>query len=246
MKRWRERDIDAELDKPKEEAPKPLWVEQIAPRSQRDRYGLPVLIGAFLILAFVVATISRFVAIFGGAAATPLPPTGPTPIPWVNAIVVKGPPAEPTPAPSASPSPALDSAGPAQSGFILSPEPKVAITAQGPAVTQYWSFGVAQHFTLDLTNNSTEPIPLDPCPSYRMYFVGTDETQASIRLLNCAAISKTLEVGQTISFDMVYITAEGDPIGTQTLVWEWFAPSNYQAITFFSVYILGADGSAAP
>jgi hypothetical protein len=250
VKRWRERDIGAELDQPQEEKPKPLWVEQISPRTQRERYGLPALIVGFLILAFVVATVSHFEAVFSPEAATPTPGGGPSPIPWVNTLADNGPQATPSPIAGqpggpaeGSASPAA-SAGPYQSGAILSRQPKVSIRAQGPEITQYWKVDAAQHFTLNLTNTSTTPIPMDPCPTYRMYFTGTIAAAAPVRLLNCAAASKTLEVGQTMSFDMVYTLTGRDPVGNQTLVWELMTPSDVQAITFFGVFVLGSDSSA--
>lgn len=253
MKRWRERDIDAELDEPKEEKPKPLWVEPIAPRTQRERYGLPVLIAGFVVLAFVVATISRFVVAFSPEAATPTPGGGPTPIPWISTLVDAT--AEsPTPgladaSPTSSSAASRPSLGPSgsasQSAAIPNSQSRISIQAQGPQVTQYWSVGTAQHFTLDLTNTSSASIAMDPCPTYRMYFTGTIPAAAPVRLLNCAATTRTLEVGQTMSFDMVYALTGRDPVGNQTLVWELVTPSKVQAITFFSVYILGS-GSSAP
>lgn len=236
MKRWRERDYDPNLDKIYEEPHKPLWVEPIAPRSQRQRYGLPALIAAFLVMAFVVATISRFVALFSGPPASPTPPPEPTPISWVDTIIVNGPPGSPSLTTSASPS-----------GGTPSRQPTISISAQGPAGTQYWSVGQAAHFTLELWNNASGPISLDPCPAYRMYLTGTASSNAPLRLLNCNAMGKTIEVGQTMSVDMVYTPTAGDPVGNQTLVWEWLSPdTTIQATAIISVYIRDPSASAAP
>jgi hypothetical protein len=222
VKRWRERDYDPDQDA-RDEAPHgPLSVEPIATRSNRAKYGLPVLIVAFVIVAWVVATVSSFVAFFSGPVETPPPPT---PIAWVDTTV------GPAGFPSLTPAVSL---GPGQA----TPSPPVrSIRAVISPRSYYWYRGTPNHFTLELTNTSQVPISMRPCPAYRMYLAGTDASAAPLRLLNCAAIGPTLEAGQSISLDMVYTPTTSDPLGSQTLGWWWVTPDTIQAVATITVFI---------
>lgn len=228
MKRIRERDYDPDLDLARDETKKPLWVEPIAPRSQRDRYGLPALIAVFLIAAFVIATISRFVAVFGPVSSPPTATPAITPISWVDTT-----------------------AGPATSGKPGSPAPSrpavVSISAVVANNTYVWAVGQAGRFTVELTNTSTVAISLSPCPTYVMYFLpATNKPAAVRRLLNCAAIGQALAPGQAVSLDMVYMPTADDPDGNQTMYWDWLAPDTIQASAVLRVYIPTPAATATP
>jgi hypothetical protein len=222
VKRWRERDYDPDRDA-RDEAPHgPLPVEPIATRGNRARYGLPVLIVAFVIVAWLVAMISHYVAFFSEPPETPPPPTA---ITWVDTTVAPG------ALPSLTPAVSL---GPGQA----TPSPPVqSIRAVIQPSSYYWSRGTPNHFALELTNTSPVRIPMKPCPAYRMYLAGTDASAAPLRLLNCAAIGPTLEVGQSISLDMVYTPTTSDPLGSQTLGWWWVTPDTIQAVATINVFI---------
>lgn len=254
MKRSRERDNDPDQDKRDEVPQGPLWVEPIAPpRSDRQRYGLPALIGVFVALALVVAMVTRFVNYFTGPAATPSP-TLATPIAWVDTTFVLPPtngpsalPAAATGSASASTDPSASaSAGPSAStptgsityAVITPSHPVTSLRASIDPIWVTWHLGTENHFTLNLTNTSPVNVDMFPCPAYRMYITGTDRNAAPLRLLNCAAIGDTIQPGQTVSLDMVYTPTLNDPLGpNQQLVWEWVNPNTIQATTTAGVYI---------
>jgi hypothetical protein len=230
VKRWQERGYDPNQDE-RDAAPQgPLWVEPLVPRRRRSRYGLPVLIAVFVVLAFFVATISRIETYFGAGAtdtadtATPQP----TPIAWLATTVAPTTPAGPTETVSAVPGAATPS-----------PQLELSISAAIPASSYMWSQGTVNHFILELTNTAQGRVSLNPCPTYRMYIVGTDISSAPLRLLNCDAIGPNLQPGQSVALDMVYTPTPSDPLGpNQTLVWEWVSPDTIQAIaTVNHVYI---------
>lgn len=221
MKRWRERGYDPDHDDLDAAPQGPLWVEPLAKRS-RIPYGPPVLIVAFILLAFSVATFGRFAFFFSAPADTPPPPT---PITWVDVTVAPTLP-EPTDAVSAEP------ASPTASQQL----PR-SISAQISSVASFWSRGSANHFTVDLTNPTSGRISMDPCPTYRMYFTGTDKSAAVLRELNCTAIGPVLVPGGVVSLDMVFTPTATDPTGVQTLVWEWVTPDSIQAIATARVII---------
>jgi hypothetical protein len=248
VKRSRERDNDPDQDKRDEKPQGPLWVEPIAPpRSDRQRYGLPALIGVFVALALVVAMITRFVNYFTEPAATPSP-TLATPIAWVDTTFVppptNGPSAVPLPLPSDSTLPSA-SYGPATSTPSGSPTPAAtpshpvtSLRASIDSIWATWYLGTENHFTLNLTNTSPVDVDMSPCPAYRMYITGTNRDAAPLRLLNCAALGATIQPGQTISLDMVYTPTVNDPRGpNQQLVWEWVSPNTIQATTTAGVNI---------
>lgn len=253
MKRSRERDNDPDHDKRDERPQGPLWVESIAPpRSGRQRYGLPVLIGVFVALTIVVAMVTRFVNYFTEPAASPTP-TLATPIAWVDTTFVPPPTNGPSALPAASPtaSGSTDpsssaSAGPSAStatgsityAVITPSHPVTSLRASIDPIWATWYLGTENHFTLNLTNTSPVDVDMSPCPAYRMYITGTNRDAAPLRLLNCAAIGDTIQPGQTVSLDMVYTPTVNDPRGpNQQLVWEWVSPNTIQATTTAGVYI---------
>lgn|GEM_PF-1525533 len=221
MKPWRERGYDPEHDDLDPVPQGPLWVEPLA-RPSRTRYGLPVLIVAFILLAFSVAMFGRFAFFFSAATDTPPPPT---PITWVDVT------AYPT---TAAPT---DASSPAPASLAASPQLPRSISAQISSVASFWYRGSANHFTVDLTNPTTERISMDPCPTYRMYLTGTDKSAAVLRVLNCAAIGPVLVPGGVVSLDMAFTPVASDPTGVQTLVWEWVTPDSIQAIATAMVFI---------
>ncbi|MFI5258232.1 MAG: hypothetical protein ACHQ01_01285 [Candidatus Limnocylindrales bacterium] len=221
MKRWRERNYDPAADERDPAAQGPLWVEPLAAR-RRARYGAPILIVGFVLLAFVVAMFGRFAVLFSSAADTPQPPT---PIAWVDITV----------APSVAASADAGSAAPADP--IASRRPPLSISAQISSVSAFWYRSSASRFTLDLANPTAGRISMDPCPAYRIYLAGTDKSSAVLRRLNCAAIGPVLVPGGVVSLDMEYTPAGSDPTGSQTLVWEWASPDSIQAIATASVFI---------
>jgi hypothetical protein len=249
VKRSRERDNDPNQDQRDESPQGPLWVEPIAPpHGERARYGLPLLIAAFVVLTIVVAMVTRFVTYYGAADAPTESPPGPTPISWIDSTVQPLVVASPTalasalgsvtpsgkPAASALPSaaPAVATAAEVTTGQVIS------IRASIDPVSQAWYLGTENHFTLELTNTSPATVYLSPCPVYRMYITGTDPTAAQLRLLNCAAIGGELQPGQTISLDMVYVPTTSDPLGpNQQLVWQCVSPENIQATGTATVYL---------
>jgi hypothetical protein len=248
VKRSRERDNDPDHDKRDERPQGPLWVESIAPpRSGRQRYGLPVLIGVFVALTIVVAMVTRFVNYFTEPAASPTP-TLATPIAWVDTTFVLPPTADTTtvslPLPSGSALPPA-SDGPSASTPSATPTPAATpshpVTSLRASINPIWAtwyLGTENHFTLNLTNTSLVDVDMSPCPAYRMYITGTNRDAAPLRLLNCAAVGEAIKPGQTVSLDMVYTPTLNDPRGPdQQLVWEWVNPDTIQATTTAGVYI---------
>jgi len=256
VKRSRDRDDDPNQGQRDEAAKGPLWVEPIAPpRSERTRYGLPLLIAAFVVLALVVAMMTRFANYFGEGAEPTRSPAGPTPITWVDARVMPSSLATPIESAavtgSASASAGTPTGTPATTPantpatISLAPPTPVAsrlitsIRAAIDPIPNTWYLGTENHFTLELTNTSPVAVYMSPCPIYRMYITGTDPATATLRLLNCLAIGDTLEPGQSVWLDMVYIPTTSDPVSpNQQLVWEWVAPDNIQAMATAAVHII--------
>ncbi len=221
MRRWRERGDDPGHDD-RDSAPRgPLWIEPLAKRG-RAPYWPAILIVVFVLLAFSVAMFGRFAFLFSAAADTPPPPT---PITWVDVTVA----------------PTLTTPADADSSAAASPAASLqlprSISAQISSVAAFWYRDSANHFTLDLTNPTTGPISMDPCPTYRLYFAGTDKSAAVLRQFNCPAIGPVLVPGGTVSLDMVFAPTATDPTGVQTLVWEWATPGSIQAIATARVFI---------
>jgi hypothetical protein len=213
LKRLRERELDPDQDRPDQEAQGPLWVEPIARRRKGARYGLPIAVVAFVLVAFLVAMGSRYIAYF---SASPAPSITPSPITWIDTIV--------TPTPDSG---------------VTEPTAatRISVAARIDLPFQYMYQNASNHFTMELTNKFDSGIPLRPCPTYIIYLAGTDKSLAAERILNCAAIGTMLEPGRTVKLDMVYVPRDDDPIQNQTLVWEWVSPSTYRAAATVSVVI---------
>lgn len=214
MKRGRDRDIDEGRTDRDAPAQGPLRVESLGTRGRRLRLGLPIVIGLIVAIT-VIAFAGKYVARFG--AGSEQTPALPTPITWIDT----------TADPSASPAPTAVASSSA--GLIRT------INADATAASLYWYRGQANHFTITLTNKSGGPIPLDPCPTYRMYVLNPGAPEGPDRLLNCEAIGNVLAPGQTVSLDMAFTlsksSSEGyrDPGGYQVIAWRWVSPAGYQA-----------------
>ena len=238
MKRWMERGYDPSEGE-RDEIPKgPLWVEPVEPGRSRSRYALPILAAAFVVGAFVIAMVTHYVDYFGGAAATPTPTPTPRPIAWVDTTVPPTATPEPTPDASAgSTAEASAAASGVPSGPTPSPSKLISIRAEVTSFSAFWPRGVPHHFTIELTNTSSRPISMNPCPTYRMYIAGTDTSAAPLRWLNCEAIGGQLVPGQGVALDMVYTPTVRDPLGAQTLYWELWPEGRLQARAGASVFI---------
>ena len=217
MKRWLERGFDPDKETLDKGPIEPVRVEPLEASSRRPSYALPVILAALFVLALGAATLTHF-GVFS-SSPTPVPTLPkPTPIAWVDVTVAP-----------ASPS----DAGVASS----SPEAPLLLRASLRTDANLWSRGTPSHFTLDLTNPTATFIPMSPCPTYRMYLTGIDNSTAPLRQLNCAAIGPMLPPYQTISLDMVYTPAMDDPLTGERLVWQWVTPDTIQAIATLDVSI---------
>ena len=72
-------------------------------------------------------------------------------------------------------------------------------------------------------------MPLDPCPTYRMWIMSPGADEGPTHVLNCAALGKQLMPGGAIDLDMVMAPKAGDPIGYQPIAWKLITPSGFQA-----------------
>jgi hypothetical protein len=217
MKRWQDRNLDEGTTERDAPAQGPLSIEPLAPRGRRLRLALPAAVGA-IVLITMLAFAGKYVSTLNSLNATPV--ASPTPISWIDAT------AEPTP--SSAPTVAASS----------SPALVVSIHAEGTVVSWLWYRGQANHFTIDLLNDSGKPIPLDPCPTYRMYILGPGADQGPDRLLNCAAIGPELAAGQAVSLDMAFTIPHGEPSGIQEIEWTLVSPPGYQAVVLLTgIYI---------
>jgi hypothetical protein len=194
-----DRDAFDDLDLRDEAAQGPLDVERLAPAGRRRRLGWQAPAVLFVAIA-LAAGVGR--AQTWHETSSPVPPALPTPIPWVDAIV------------------------PQES---VTPSPAVAPSVSAEAITDsiFWTVGKPNHFTVRVTNTTSQPIPLSPCPTYRMYVVGTPANLATIRAMNCADMGYDFTPGETILLDMAYTPSATDPLGFQTIEWE--AISGFQA-----------------
>ena len=211
MKRLREGGAGPTEDARDEFAGAPLSRERIGAGSGRSRLLGPAIVGTCVAIA-VIALSGRFLT---SAAAPATPPPTPTPVTWLPKLVT--PDADSTP-----------NAG-----------PPLRVTANGPDTGPVFVRGRENHFTLTLRNDSGGPISLDPCPAYRMYLQGSDSSTAPWHALNCAAMGTVLDAGRAIDLDMVFTPAMTDPIGGQSVVWEWAWPDTVQALAIIRVYIEG-------
>jgi len=184
------------------------------------------LIAGFLVVAFVVAMVTRFATYF-----SPDNPNDPTnaplaPVAWLDTRVLPGDLASPTPAASQ-----VDGV-PAPSRFIQSLQATLVID------NTTWFRGSDNHFTVELTNTSQDYVSFSPCPVYRMYITGTDPTAAPMWQLNCNVMPQELVPGQSIDLQMVYRPTVADPLGpNQQFVWQWVSPDDVQAMASATVYI---------
>jgi hypothetical protein len=217
VKRWLDRGFDPDKEMLDKGPIEPVRVEPLEASSERPSYPLPALLAALFVLALGAATLTHFGVFSSSPTPEPTLPK-PTPIAWVDTT-------------AAPPSP-LES-GAASS----SPEPPILLRASLRTDANLWSRGTPSHFTLDLTNPTASLIPMSPCPTYRMYLTGIDNSTAPLRLLNCAAIGPMLLPDQTISLDMVYTPAMDDPLTGERLVWQWMTPDTIQAIATLDVSI---------
>ena len=228
MKRWLDRGFDPDKEMLDKGQMEPVRVEPLKAASRGPSYALPVLLAALFVLALGAATLTHF----GAFSSSPTPgPTlaTPTPIAWIDTTAA---PAtdEPSGFPSSGPVWGLGAAS-------SSPEAPILLRASLRTDANLWSRGTPSHFTLDLTNPTPTLIPMSPCPTYRMYLTGIDNSTAPLRLLNCAAIGPMLLPGQTISLDMVYTPRMDDPLTGERLVWQWVTPDTIQAIAALDVSI---------
>ena len=181
-----------------------MAVERLTPQDRHRQFSWRVPAALFLAVA-LLALAGRAADWYG--TFTRVVPVSPTPIAWVNAIVSPGPSAPNRAAAGASNLP--------------------TVTAEAIVDSFFWTAGSPNHFTLRMTNTSSAPIPLTPCPTYSMFVIGTPANLATVRALNCADIGATFAPGETLALDMVYTPSATDPRGFQSL--EWLALSGFRA-----------------
>ena len=211
MKRGTDWGDNSDLNARDEEPQGPLAVERLTPQDRRRQFGWRVPAGLLVTIA-LVALATRAVDWY--ETSTQIVPAAPTPISWVNAIV----------------SPATGSAElatQAPSGQTAQPSQIQSVTAEVITYKLFWTAGEPNHFTVQVTNTTSEPIPLTPCPTYSMYVLGTPANLATVRAMNCAEMGLTFEPGETMALDMIYTPSSTDPLGLQTIEWE--AVSGFRA-----------------
>jgi len=223
VKRWLDRGFDPDQEGEEKAPVEPVRVEPLEIGRERSSYAWPALIALFVVFALGAAMLNHFTS--EPATPTPTPPA-PTPIAWVDTTAA--------PAASAVPDETIADGSAAASS---SPPAPIILGASIEMESVLWSRGTPNHFTLDLVNPTATVIPMSPCPAYRMYLTGIDNSTAPVRLLNCAAIGLGLLPGQSISLDMVYTPAMDDPTETERLVWQWVAPGTVEAIAIHVVSI---------
>lgn len=217
MKRRLDRGFDPDKETLDKHPIEPVRVEPLEASSRRPSYALPAILAALFVLALGAATLTHFGVFSSSPTPEPTLPK-PTPIAWVDA--------------TAAP------ASPSDAGVVSSsPETPLLLRASLSTDANLWSRGTPSHFTLDLSNPTATFISMSPCPTYRMYLTGIDNSTATLRQLNCAAIGPMLLPNQTISLDMVYTPAMDDPLTGERLVWQWVTPDTVQAIATLDVSI---------
>ncbi|HEX7543775.1 MAG TPA: hypothetical protein VF361_03145 [Candidatus Limnocylindrales bacterium] len=204
MKRGTDRGDSSALNARDEEPQGPLAIERLTSQGRHRQFGWRFPVGLFVTIA-LVALAGRAVA--WRETSTEVVPAGPTPISWVNAIV----PSEDRPV--------------GLTTYAAGGQSVVPIVLQSVAVeaipdSLFWTAEQPNHFTVRVTNTTSQPILLTPCPTYRMYVLGTSASLATVRTINCADIGSTFGPGQVISLDMVYMPSGTDPRGFQTITWE--------------------------
>lgn len=228
MKRWLDRGFDPDKETLDRAPMEPVRVEPLEAASRRTSYMLPAVLAALFVLALGAAMLTHFGVFSSGPTPEPTLPA-PTPIAWVDTTAAPA-----TEEPSGLPSDGPVWGGP---GGSSSPEAPILLRASLRTDANLWSRGTPSHFTLDLTNTTATFIPMSPCPTYRMYLTGIDNSTAPLRLLNCAAIGPMLLPNQTISLDMVYTPGTDDPLTGERLVWQLVTPDTIQAIATLDVSI---------
>jgi hypothetical protein len=211
VKRWRDGGSDPIGNERDSLTGAPLSRERLGGGSGRSGLLVPGIAVACVAIA-VLALAGRFLT-STPAPATPTPL--PTPIAWLDKLV--------TPDPSAT----ADTA------------PPLRVTATVPDASYIFVRGQPNHFTLHLRNTSGGSISLDPCPAYRIYLQGSDSSTAPAYALNCAGIGSALAIGESVDLDMVFTPAMTDPIGGQSVVWEWAWPDSVQGLAIVKIYIEG-------
>lgn len=204
MKRGTDRGNSSELNARDEEPQGPLAIERLTPQGRHRQFGWRFPVGLFVTIA-LVALAGRAVA--WRETSTEVVPAGPTPISWVNAIV-----------PSEDRRVGLTTY--AAGGQSVVPIVLQSVAVEAIPDSLFWTAGQPNHFTVRVTNTTSQPILLAPCPMYRMYVLGTSASLATVRTMNCTDIGSTFGPGQVISLDMVYMPSGTDPRGFQTITWE--------------------------
>ena len=207
MKRGTDWGTDSDIDVRDGEPKGPLATERVKPQDRHRQFGwrLPVgLLGAIALLA--VAGHAQDLHVTSTHVVFPTP----TPISWVNAVVL--------------PAPALSAAA-GLAGTLPSSLP--AVEAEATIDSFFWTAGKPNHFTIQVRNTSSAAIPLTPCPTYAMFISGTSADLATIRAMNCGEMGSTFAPGQTLTLDMVYTPSATDPLGFQKVQWQ--AVSGFQA-----------------
>ena len=229
MKRSLDRGFDPDKEMFEKGPIEPVRVERLEAGAKRPSYTLPVLLAALLVLALGAALAGHF----GGSSSSPTPgPThaAATSIAWVDTTAA---PATEEPSGAAETEPAPGGTGTASA----SPLAPVGLRASLSTISNLWHRGTPSHFTLDLTNSTAAVVSMSPCPTYRMYLTGIDNSTAPLRLLNCPAIGPSLLPGQTISLDMIYTPAMDDALTGEKLVWQLVTPDTIEAIGTLDVSI---------
>ena len=228
MKRRLERGFDPDKDTLDKGPVEPVRVEPLEAGPERAAFTLPVLLAALVVLALGAALAGHF-GVFSSSPTPEPTPAAATPIAWVDTAA----------APATERPTETDSSGPVWGGPSASASPlgPVGLRASLSTISNLWHRGTPSHFTLDLTNSTAAAVSMNPCPTYRMYLTGIDNSTAPLRLLNCSAIGPDLLPGQTISLDMIYTPAPDDPLTGEKLVWQLVTPDTIEAIGTLDVSI---------
>ena len=228
MKRWLERGFDPDEDALDKGPVEPVRVEPLEAGGGQRSHTLPILLAAVVVLALGAALAGHLGVLSG--SPTPEPTLAATAIAWVDT----------TAAPATAGPSGADVTGPASGGTDTAsagPLGPISLRASLSAITNLWHRGTPSHFTLDLTNPSASAVSMSPCPTYRMYLTGIDNSTAPLRLLNCPAIGPAIQPGQTILLDMIYTPAMDDPLTGEKLVWQLVTPDTIEAIATLDVSI---------
>ena len=225
MKRWLDRGFDPDSETRDGEPIEPVRVEPIDAGPERGSYLLPVFLSGIAALVLGAAVVGHLGVFTNTPTAEPTRPA-PTAIAWIDTTA---------PAPAASTEPSETALGPGSGPASFAAPLKLDASLTAASVLVHRS--TPAHFTLYLANRNAGPIPLSPCPTYRMYITGIDNSAAPIRLLNCAAIGPALMPDETLTFDMVYTPASDAPLTGLTLVWQLETPDAVQALASVDISV---------